>query len=223
MVLLKSALREAIGTGDIRILNDDGTVPEEWAIGPAFSMPDNPTTLSQMVEDSVYQGFRFFNGDPEALQPASIDLHLGDEWLIPKPNLFFEGGEALDTARKIQYQEVKSPSITVPANGFILARTQEVIQLSDELAAFIEGRSSFGRAGIFCQNAGYVDGGFKGSLTLEILNANSYPAILYVGTKFGQLVVMETEGDAEGGYKGQYQGQINPKGSELHRHVPKGK
>ena len=221
-VLAKSALREAFALGDIKFMAEDGSVLREWSIQPTFVMPSDPQpTLAGLISDSVLDGFAFEQGDPEGLQCMSLDMHLGDEWLIPQANLYFEGGEAIDTARKIHYTERKCPSITIPAHGFILGRTLEVIQLSPELSAHVDGRSSFGRAGVFVQNAGYVDGGFAGSITLELYNANSCPIIIYAGTKACQLVVTDTVGDSEGGYKGQYQGQIHPKGSGIWKHVPK--
>ena len=221
-LLAKSAIREALALGDLKILDTTGTVPESWLMTPRFVMPTNPTTLGDLVQESQCVGFQFVHGDPEALQPCSVDLHLADEFLIPKPNLHYERGDAFDTARKVQYTEVKAPSITIPGNGFMLARTQEMIQLSDRLVGWVDGRSSFGRFGLFVQNAGLVDSGFAGTITLEIYNALPHPVILYAGTKCCQLEIEYVYGDTEGGYKGVYQGQIHPKGSELHRHVPKG-
>ena len=44
--------------------------------------------------------------------------------------------------------------------------------MPDNLTAFVEGRSSLGRLGLFIQNAGWVDPGFQGEITLELFNAN---------------------------------------------------
>lgn len=46
----------------------------------------------------------------------------------------------------------------------------ETIILRDNLTAFAEDRSSLGRMGLFIQNAGWVDPGFRGEITLELFN-----------------------------------------------------
>ena len=80
------------------------------------------------------------------------------------------------------------------------------------------GRSSFGRAGLFVQNAGWIDPGFEGTLTLELYNANPYPAKLYAGTRCCQLIIADVEGNTDA-YNGTYQGQVEPKGSKLYNSV----
>jgi dCTP deaminase len=53
---------------------------------------------------------------------------------------------------------------------FVLASTQEKISVPNHLAAFVAGRSSVGRLGLQIQNAGFVDSGFQGQITLELYN-----------------------------------------------------
>ena len=61
-------------------------------------------------------------------------------------------------------------------------------ELPNDLTAFVEGRSSLGRMGLFIQNAGWVDPGFKGEITLELYNANRCAIELKAGRRVGQLV-----------------------------------
>ncbi|WP_306298989.1 hypothetical protein [Bacillus sp. OV166] len=51
------------------------------------------------------------------------------------------------------------------------------------MTAFVEGRSSIGRLGLFIQNAGWVDPGFEGHITLELYNANRVPIELRAGRR----------------------------------------
>jgi dCTP deaminase len=211
MILAKSAIRQAVFDGRIKILDDEGAPFPGWEFAPyVFSLHDGPLMP------------RFTQGDPEALQPASIDLSLGRHWMVPKPNRDINGLMVMDSRLPVEYDECFVDEIIVPAKGFILARTREQVFVDKSISAWVEGRSSFGRFGTFVQNAGWVDPGFQGTITLEIFNALDVPAILYAGTPCCQLVIPEVTGDTEDGYTGQYQGQIATKGSGLWKSVPKG-
>jgi dCTP deaminase len=149
--------------------------------------------------------------DDELLQPASIDLRLGHQFLIPRPS----AGAISRFGEPIPYEETESDNFVLPGNSFVLARTREVVGFPDDLTAFVEGRSSIGRLGLFIQNAGWVDPGFEGSITLELYNGLSHPIELRAGWRVCQLVVVRMEGDSEGGYRGKYQGQVATTGSKL--------
>jgi len=151
--------------------------------------------------------------DDELLQPASIDMRLGDQFLIPHPS----AGSFTRFGESIPYETVHTDSYILPGNSFVLARTREVVELPDDLTAFVEGRSSIGRLGLFIQNAGWVDPGFRGSITLELYNGLPHPIELRAGWRVCQLVFVRMEGSSEGGYVGKYQGQIDTTGSRLHQ------
>jgi dCTP deaminase len=151
--------------------------------------------------------------DDELLQPASIDMRLGEQFLVPEPS----AGSLTRFGESIPYQEIRTGSYMLPGNSFVLARTREVVQLPDDLTAFVEGRSSIGRLGLFIQNAGWVDPGFRGSITLELYNGLPHPIELRAGWRVCQLVFVRMEGSSEGGYTGKYQGQVDTTGSRLHQ------
>ena len=75
---------------------------------------------------------------------------------------------------------------------FVLATTMEYFELPDNLTAFVEGRSSLGRMGLFIQNAGWVDPGFKGEITLELYNANRCAIELKAGGQEAKEVKITT-------------------------------
>ncbi len=70
---------------------------------------------------------------------------------------------------------IEKDEIVIPPHSFLLATTVEFIRLPANVTAFVEGRSSIGRMGLFIQNAGWVDPGFEGTITLELFNANRLP------------------------------------------------
>jgi dCTP deaminase len=118
----------------------------------------------------------------------------------------------------MEYEAFDAPAFWLPAHGFVLARTRETIALSNDLFAMVEGRSSVGRLGITAQNAGVVDPGFRGTITLELSNELPYPILVRSGFRCCQLVVSRMAGDTEGGYKSnKYQNQVQATGSLLHK------
>lgn len=147
--------------------------------------------------------------DESSIQPASVDCRLGDHFLVLEENLM----DIITLDSEIKYRDVSAPEITIPPHSFLLATTQEYIEVPDNLTAFVEGRSSIGRIGLFIQNAGWVDPGFKGRITLELYNASALPIKLQAGKRMCQLVFCKMDGKADKPYQGKYQGQEKTIGS----------
>ena len=148
---------------------------------------------------------------PESVQPASIDCRLGDHFLVVKP----QDTPIISMTQEIQYKEVVAQTITIPPHSFLLATTMEYIKLPNDMVSFVEGRSSIGRMGLFIQNAGWVDPGFEGKITLELYNANSLPIQLEAGRRICQLVFGKMDAPALSPYRGKYQGQNKSVGSQV--------
>lgn len=90
----------------------------------------------------------------------------------------------------------------------------EYFELPNDLTAFVEGRSSLGRMGLFIQNAGWVDPGFQGEITLELYNVNRCAIELKAGRRVGQLVFSRMDDTALHPYRGKYQKQKGATGSK---------
>jgi len=147
----------------------------------------------------------------ESIQPASIDCRLGNHFLVVEDfNM-----KTIDLDSEIIYRQYEGKEITLPPHTFLLATTMEWIKLPPYLTAFVEGRSSVGRLGLFIQNAGWVDPGFEGNITLELYNANSLPIQLHAGRRICQLVFCKMDQTAERPYRGKYQGQHRTVGSRI--------
>lgn len=145
------------------------------------------------------------------VQPASVDIRLGDSFSIvddTADNIITMGSE-------IQYKTIKADRYLLLPGQFVLATTQEYFELPDDLTAFVEGRSSLGRMGLFIQNAGWVDPGFRGEITLELYNANRCAIELQAGRRVGQLVFAKLDDHALNPYNGKYQGQRGATGSRV--------
>ena len=147
----------------------------------------------------------------DSIQPASIDCRLGTHFLIVEDfNM-----SKIDLDSEILYREYEGDTITLPPHSFLLATTMEYVRLPNNLTAFVEGRSSIGRMGLFIQNAGWVDPGFEGRITLELYNANSLPIQLKAGRRICQLVFCKMDQTADNPYRGKYQGQEKSVGSRV--------
>lgn len=145
------------------------------------------------------------------IQPASVDIRLGNSFSVVDD---MPSG-IVSLSRQIQYKTITTDRFLILPGQFVLATTMEYFELPDHLTAFVEGRSSLGRMGLFIQNAGWVDPGFKGEITLELFNANRCAIELTAGRRVGQLVFAEMDGPALNPYNGKYQKQTGATGSKV--------
>lgn len=93
----------------------------------------------------------------QQIQPASVDIRLGDTFSIVEDS----SAPILTLSQEMAYKEIRAEKYLLMPGQFVLATTMEYIKLPDDLTAFVEGRSSLGRMGLFIQNAGWVDPGFQ--------------------------------------------------------------
>jgi dCTP deaminase len=157
--------------------------------------------------------------DPAMVQPASVDVRLADTFRI------------IDTQRHAVIDPLDVPADltwgVVPPYGqpwhiesgeFMLASTMETVTLGSKLAARFEGRSSLGRLGLLTHvTAGFIDPGFKGSITVELVNLSPLPIKLTPGMSIGQLCFYRLTSPCRRSYGspgvGRYQGQSGPTAS----------
>ncbi len=117
--------------------------------------------------------------DDGQIQPASVDIRLGDTYSIAEETS--AGIVYLDS--EVRYRTIRAQSYLLLPGQFVLATTMEYFRLPNDLTAFVEGRSSIGRLGLFIQNAGWVDPGFEGEITLELYNASRSAIELRAGRR----------------------------------------
>lgn len=146
------------------------------------------------------------------IQPASVDIRLGNTFSIVEDS----STAILTLSEKILYKKIHAEKYLLMPGQFVLATTMEYIKLPNNLTAFVEGRSSLGRMGLFIQNAGWVDPGFSGEITLELFNANRCAIELQTGRRIGQLVFAQMDQEALHPYRGKYQEQRDATGSKVY-------
>lgn len=149
----------------------------------------------------------------EQLQPSSYDLTLGREF-----KTFRAGMSEIDfndprTYADECYQTVEADEYVLEWGRFALAHTVETFCLTSKFQAQVCGKSSLGRLGLFVENAGFVDPGFCGQLTLELYNCSSRPIRLRAGMRIAQIAFYRVEGEPSVPYgdpalRSHYQGQM---------------
>jgi dCTP deaminase len=162
--------------------------------------------------------------DPDLqVQPASIDLRLGREFLefqrtnIPciHPNSEREVDEYV-TETVVE----EGGEFILHPGDFVLGTTHERVEIPDDLIAHVEGRSSLGRLAIVVHaTAGLCDPGYRGQITLELSNLGTAPVSLTPGMRVSQLTFTELSTPAERPYGSErgskYQDQSGPQASKI--------
>ena len=94
---------------------------------------------------------------------------------------------------------------------FCLAETEEIFNIPDSISAQFALKSSRGREGYENLLAGWVDPGFSGRLTLELVNVRRHWDLpLYPGMKIGQIVFFKMSSIPVNSYSkvGRYNGDL---------------
>jgi len=164
---------------------------------PASVLSDG--TIRRLVEEGR---IRIDPWDAGMVQPASVDLRLGPSFRVFH-NFRVESIDLAEPPTNLTEHVQVGPdeSFVIHPGEFVLGRTEEWVELPDDLVARIEGKSSLGRLGLIVHaTAGFVDPGFKGTLTLEITNLTRVPIVLWPGKPIAQLSFMTLDRPAEKPY-----------------------
>jgi len=157
------------------------------------------------------------------VQPASVDLRLGPEFIIYKPGqiacLDPREPESLSVAAE-RVTVKDGDAFTLHPGDFALGSTIETVTIPDDLVGQVDGRSSIGRLAVVVHaTAGLIDPGFIGQITLELSNIGRIPVRLYPGMRVAQIVLQQMSSAAErpyGATRGSnYQSQSGPQVSRL--------
>lgn len=116
----------------------------------------------------------------EQLQPASYDLTVGE------------------------IQERYGDRTLKPGECCLVA-TKEIINLPNNVAAFCKTKSSLARIGIISGDiGGWIDPGYKGNITLFVINLSDKEVRINDFKSLGQIIFVKCD-DSTSGYDGHYQ------------------
>ncbi len=127
--------------------------------------------------------------DASRVQPASYDLSLHPDLRLLRP------GYEVDLRKKMVNLHGALSPIHLLEDGYalqpgecVLAATAEKIRVPHDLTARVEGRSSLGRLFLAVHvTAGWVDPGWYGQLTLEVVNHGPWEVVLWPGMPIAQI------------------------------------
>lgn len=143
--------------------------------------------LKQLVKDGVITGLL----SESQINAASIDVTLASK-ILSEPMTGRLQTVRLAERESIAFNEndIAGGNIVLSPGDFILASTNEVFNLPNNISAMYKLKSSMARMGLEHLNAGWCDAGWHGStLTLELKNlTNRVHIVLDHNVKIGQVV-----------------------------------
>lgn len=148
--------------------------------------------------------------DAALINPASLDVRLGERILI-------ESVQSPDLVPyPLHHHDEGNPYLWQPGQ-FILAHTQEILHMPDDLVGEFRLKSSRAREGVDQALAIWIDPGYHGSsLTLELRNNRQlHPIPIWCGMRIGQLVWHRLSAKPTNSYRdtGRYNGRVSVQGS----------
>jgi len=160
--------------------------------------------------------------DPNQVGRGAVDLRLGTEFLVLRRTR----RSGIDPVKQSQDDiDEMQERVVVPfgehlwlhPRHFILAATLEYLALPDNLSANVVGRSSWGRLGLIVATAVFVHPGFRGCLTLELVNEGDSPIALSPGSRIAQLTLhrLEHPAPSRNGEAEKYSAPVRPQPSRL--------
>lgn len=192
-----------------------------------MSVLSNVTLLNYLLEGRIkIDPLPRFESD-YSFDPCSVQLHMDDIVQEPKEDLklAFDLSQIGQLSKTIDliFEEIKirDSGYVLEPGKLILANTKETICFPPPskngdriLAGRIEGRSSFARTGLLVHfTAPTIHSGFKGKITLELLNHGPMPLLLKPGLSICQLIVETVRGVPLLGNPSQFQNQNTPSGT----------
>lgn len=142
--------------------------------------------------DIVDQGY-LTGVDPDAINATSIDVRLGQKFLKEVPPA---PGSIVNLAKREGIcLEERFGRYTLDPQEFVLAHTEEMFYLPNNISAEFSLKSSIARNALEHLNACWIDAGFNSSvLTLELKNMTRYHQLMLVSGMFiGQIKFFEHE------------------------------
>ncbi|RLG51486.1 MAG: dCTP deaminase [Thermoproteota archaeon] len=142
----------------------------------------------------------------DTIQQNGVDLHIGAQIAVPRdPGRPLDIGKD-DPADFYRIEEIPESGYEIPPYTSVLLHTEEYVELPNDLMAICGLRSTFARLGFIAPTT-YVDAGFRGELTIEVLWSKPYPIRVYRGIRFLHVVFSKCLNSVERMYSGEYQGQ----------------
>lgn len=177
-----------------------GVFPDSWIQEMALTY--------QMIDPFVDHQMK--GGISYGLSSYGYDFRIADTFQVPRVNgtATVIDPKAIDTAH---FDSIQSPSIDIPAGGYILGRTVEYFRIPRHVLTICTGKSTYAR----CGGTVYVtpfEPEWEGYATIAIVNSAGRPLRVYANEGIGQLIFLAAETPCAVSYadrKGRYQAQTD--------------
>jgi dCTP deaminase len=153
------------------------------------------------------------DADYSRVKGASIDVTL-DDWIMVEDEPKFNAVVDLMGRENIETRELKLTDeygYQIVSGEFVLASTVERLNLPNDISAEFRLKSSAARNGLEQLNACWIDPGFSGKITLELINVTrKHRLTIKPRMPIGQIIFMrhdEVPTHASYAAVGQYHGQ----------------
>lgn len=167
-----------------------------------MSVLSDAEILKRMAWPMAQGGLRISPWVKEQLAPNSYDLLLGPHLLLYRDDM-----ASVHEQVPAEVDLDQAGEFRLRPGDFALCTTVETLHLGNGIAARIAGKSSRAREGLSIEAAGWVDAGWVGQITLEMVAHR--PVTLYPGMKIGQAVFLDAYPSTHTyEVKGHYQGQV---------------
>jgi len=140
--------------------------------------------LERLEKDLVIRPFY-----EECLGEVTYDISLGPEFVFVEPHYT----PIIDPENlNVRANRIYANEIFLQPHQFVLGRSNEWIEVPDDLIVIISGKSSLARIGLEVEAAHILHPGHRGYVVLEISNRNSVPVKLKEGMLIAQLLFLRT-------------------------------
>jgi dCTP deaminase len=165
---------------------------------------------------------------PNSIQPASVDVHLGANFLVFKNtgNVCIDPKEPLDDMMEEVVIDENKQFVLHPGE-FALGMTYETVSVPTDMVLQLNGKSSIGRIGVVVHaTAGYVDPGNTLKITLEFHNMANLPVKLYYKMPIAQVAFVKMSSEVDEAYgkdklNSKYYGSMKPVASQYYKNFLK--
>ncbi|OGZ67461.1 MAG: dCTP deaminase [Candidatus Staskawiczbacteria bacterium RIFCSPHIGHO2_02_FULL_34_9] len=165
---------------------------------------------------------------PDSIQPASIDVHLGADFLVFKNtnDVCIDLKEPVDQMMESLTIDENRQFILHPGE-FALGMTYETVAVPEDMVLQLNGKSSLARVGLIVHaTAGYVDPGNTLKITLEIYNLANLPIKLYYKMPIAQVAFVKLTSKVDVPYgkdslNSKYFGSVKPVASQYYKNFLK--
>jgi dCTP deaminase len=154
----------------------------------------------------------------ESLKTGIYEVHLGNLLLIPEKDRLIDLRDTVSDAHYDRFILDENGYVLEP-HAFILGQTLETFAFSDDIGAFIDGKSTLARLGISIHQSAMILMPGQGAhiVTLEIYNAGSFRIKLYPEMPIAKIIFFQSLEKNENPYRnhGKYAGQKETTGARI--------